>query len=229
LGDTTVQLAADIRSTTVGDLSATTGPSGPAAALRATSIDLVAAAVAEEQPDLSAMRHDHGTLTIAFSDIQDSTRTAERLGDKAWYDLLATHNAIVRRRLAGHGGHEIKAQGDGFMLTFPSARRAVQCMIEIQRDFADHAAARPDQPILVRMGLHTGEVIVGDDGDLFGKHVNFAARVANEAAGGEILVSSLLRQIVETMGDLEFGEPRQAELKGIAGSHNLHPIIWRSS
>jgi class 3 adenylate cyclase len=138
------------------------------------------------------------------------------------------HNGIVRRRLSSHGGHEIKAQGDGFMLTFPSARRAVQCMIAIQRDFAQHAVDHPDQLILVRMGLHTGEVIVGDDGDLFGKHVNFAARVANEAVGGEILVSSLLRQIVETMGDLEFGEPRQAELKGIGGAHTLYPIVWNA-
>jgi class 3 adenylate cyclase len=228
LGDTVVQLVTDVRSTVVGGASAArSGRASPVDALRATSIDLVAAAVAEEQPDLSTVRHDHGTLTLAFSDIQDSTHTAERMGDKAWYELLSVHNGIVRRRLSGHGGHEIKAQGDGFMMTFPSARRAVQCMIDIQRDFARHAEAHPEQLILVRMGLHTGEVIVGDDGDLFGKHVNFAARVANQADGGEILVSSLLRQIVETMGDLEFGEPRQVELKGIAGTHTLHPIVWQ--
>lgn len=224
LGDTTVELAADdVRMTTV--TGAVSGESSDP--LRATSIDLVAAAVAEDRPDLADVAHDQGTLTIAFSDIENSTSTAEDLGDKAWYELLSEHNAIVRRRLRSFGGTEIKAQGDGFMLTFPSARRAVQCMIGMQRDFADHAASHPAGGIRVRVGLHTGEVIVGDDGDLFGKHVNFAARVANQAQGGEILVSSLLRQIVETMGDLEFGAPRQAELKGIAGTHVLYPIIWR--
>ena len=85
---------------------------------------------------------------------------------------------------------------------------------------------RPEQEFRIRIGMHVGEAIVGDGGDLFGKHVNLAARVANEATGGEILISSLVRQIVEARGDLEFGEPRTAELKGIAGSHVLTPVDW---
>jgi class 3 adenylate cyclase len=99
-------------------------------------------------------------------------------------------------------------------------------MTGVQRSLATHARSNPAQAIRVRVGVHTGEVIVGDDGDLFGKHVVLAARIANCAKGGEILVSSLVREIVDARGDLRFGEPRVVELKGLAGAHTLHPLDW---
>lgn len=172
------------------------------------------------------MPADHGTVTIVFSDIENSTLHAERLGDQAWFDLLSTHNQIIRRQVSAFGGKEIKSQGDGFMLTFPSSRSAVQSMVAVQQDIVQHNASRPQQEFHIRIGMHVGEAIVDDGGDLFGKHVNLAARVANEATGGEILASSLVRQIVEARGDIKFGEPRTAELKGIAGTHVLTPIHW---
>ena len=94
-------------------------PSVAADPLRRTSIDIVAdAAVADPMaPGLFG----GGTLTIVFSDIEQSTRRSEELGDVAWVRLLGLHNNIVRRHLERHGGHEVKAQGDGFMLAFPSA------------------------------------------------------------------------------------------------------------
>ena len=73
--------------------------------------------------------------------------------------------------------------------------------------------------------MHTGEAIM-EDGDLFGHSVVLAARVAGQARGGEILVSSLVREIVESRGDLAFGETREVELKGLAGAHRLHLISW---
>ena len=75
-------------------------------------------------------------------------------------------------------------------------------MSEVQRALEAHARSNPADAIQIRVGLHTGEVILGDDGDLFGKHVVLAARIANEAKGGEILVSSLVREIVDARGDL---------------------------
>ena len=72
-------------------------------------------------------------------------------------------------------------------------------------------------------------MIRGDDGDLCGKHVVIAARVANAAHGGEILVSSLVREIVEARGDLRFGDARTVELKGLGGSWTVHPIVWRAT
>jgi class 3 adenylate cyclase len=144
-------------------------------------------------------------------------------------DLLDLHNRIVRHHVARHDGNEIKAQGDGFMLTFPSARAAAHAMIDVQRALATHARSHPNSAIRVRVGIHTGEAIIGDRGDLFGRHVVMAARVANCAHGGEILVSSLVREIVDSRGDLGFGEPRTVELKGLDGAHTVHPLLWSTT
>jgi class 3 adenylate cyclase len=193
---------------------------------RRTSIDLVATDAAAE-PVPEALRRG-GTLTIVFSDIEQSTRRGEELGDQKWVELLCLHNSLVRRHVERSGGVEIKSQGDGFMLAFPSARSAVQCSVEIMRALEAHARSRPTDGMRVRIGMHTGEAIV-EEGDLFGKPVVLAARIANQAHGGEILVSSLVREILESRGDMTFGAPRQAELKGIEGTHALHPIDWRAS
>jgi adenylate cyclase len=191
--------------------------------LRQTSIDVVAAAAAAEPvPDVL---NQGGTLTIVFSDIEQSTRRGEELGDERWVALLGFHNSLVRRQVERRGGIEIKSQGDGFMLAFPSARAAVQCSIEIMRALEAHGRSRPTEALRIRIGMHAGEAIV-EDGDLFGKPVVLAARIANQARGGEILVSSLVREIVESRGDLTFGPTRQAELKGLAGTHALHPVDW---
>jgi class 3 adenylate cyclase len=191
--------------------------------LRRTSIDVVAdAAVADPMP---ATPFGGGTLTIVFSDIEQSTRRTEELGDAAWLGLLGLHNSVVRRQLERHGGHEVKAQGDGFMLAFPSARAAVRFAIGVQRTLDAHGRSQPAELLRVRIGMHTGEAIM-EDGDLFGHSVVLAARIAGRARGGEILVSSLVREIVESRGDLSFGQTREAELKGLAGTHRLHPILW---
>ena len=131
----------------------------------------------------------------------------------------------MRRQLERHGGHEVKAQGDGFMLAFPSARAAVLFAIDVQRTLDAHGRSQPADLLRVRIGMHTGEAIM-EDGDLFGHSVVLAARIAGQARGGEILVSSLVREIVESRGDLAFGETREVELKGLAGAHQLHPILW---
>ncbi len=196
---------------------------GDAAAM--TSIDLVAAAAAEDSSPSIGDLNPGGTLTIMFSDIEESTRRGEQLGDEAWMTLLNFHNSLVRRHVERSGGVEIKAQGDGFMLAFPSARAAVLCSIEIMRALAAHARSRPTDALRIRIGMHTGEAILAD-GDLFGKPVVLAARIANQARGGEILVSSLVREIVESRGDLCFGATREVELKGLDGAYGLHPIDW---
>jgi class 3 adenylate cyclase len=119
----------------------------------------------------------------------------------------------------------IKHQGDGFMLTFPSARRAVHCMIAIQRRLAAWAVSDPERALRVRMGAHVGEAIE-DDGDLFGRHVILAARVGNEADGGQILVSSMVRELVAPRGDIDIGPPREVALKGLDGVQVVHEVGW---
>jgi adenylate cyclase len=76
--------------------------------------------------------------------------------------------------------------------------------------------------------MHTGEVIRQND-DLLGRHVHIAARVGNAAQGGEILVSSLVREIVDARGDLRFGDSRTLVLKGLTGEWTLHPVLWKES
>lgn len=188
--------------------------------LRATSIGQIAEAVVE-QVEVPEHEHHHGTITIVFSDIEESTSRLAQVGDATWMRQLHAHNVIITGVVAAHGGAVIKHQGDGFMLTFPSARRAVQAALDVH----DEIAAGGDElgGMRVRVGMHTGEVIV-EDGDIFGAHVNIAARIANEATGGEVLVSSLTKAILETRGDLVFGPPRPVPLKGLDGLHDLHPV-----
>ena len=192
-----------------------------------TSIEAVAAVVYSEQPDLVSHAAPDGTVTLLFTDIEGSTELTERLGDQRWIELLREHNAIIRDQLAAHGGFEVKSAGDGFMLAFQSGRAGINCAIETQRALAKREASS-DESIRVRIGLHTGEVIKEGD-DFFGKHVNLAARIAAQASGGEILVSSLLKELTASGGDIEFGEPKVVELKGLTGEQEMFPISWREA
>jgi len=189
-----------------------------------TSIDAVAASVYADKPDLRPHAAPDGTVTIMFSDIEGSTAITERLGDQAWLKLLRGHNAIVRKRLAAHEGFEVKSEGDGFMLAFQSARKALECAVDIQRAFAKRNDSA-DEPIRVRIGLHTGEALKEAD-DFFGKNVILAARIAGQAQGGEILVSSLLKELTESAGEFAFGERRAVSLKGLKGKHSVFQVAW---
>jgi class 3 adenylate cyclase len=198
------------------------------ARLRAQStIDRLLTWVEAERPDLKRATAPDGTVTLLFSDIEGSTSLNDRLGDQRWLQVLSGHNALVRAAVREHEGHEVKSQGDGFMVAFPSARRAVHAAIAIQRAIE---AYRPDElgdtPVLVRIGLHTGEAI-HRDGDFFGKSVALAARVADEGRGGEILVSSMVKELSDSAGDIEFDPPRRADLKGLGEGYTLYPVRWR--
>jgi class 3 adenylate cyclase len=140
--------------------------------------------------------------------------------------VLATHNRIVRTNLRSFGGTEIKAQGDGFMLTFTSARRAVQFAVSVQQELARWSRDNPEEAVRIRIGAHTGEAIMDDEGDLFGKHIIVAARIANLADGAEILVSNVVREITSSRGDIRFGQARPVTLKGIEGEHEVSEVLW---
>ncbi|MEM9656458.1 MAG: adenylate/guanylate cyclase domain-containing protein, partial [Actinomycetota bacterium] len=156
-----------------------------------TSIDAVAEEVSSRPLKTTQRDRNGDTVTILFSDIESSTERAAQLGDVAWYQLLEIHNRIFRSALVEVGGREVKSMGDGFMLTFPSVRKALTFASRVQNKI--EAEDGPD--LRVRMGLHTGEALVGDDGDIFGRHVIMAARVANLAAGGEVLASLVVNLI----------------------------------
>ena len=190
-----------------------------------TSLDEVTSAVAREHPDLRASTAPDGMVTLLFSDIEASTEMTERLGDLRWIGVLREHNAIVRERVAAHGGFEVKTIGDAFMVAFQSARRALACSMDLQRAFSAYRRENPDCAIRVRVGLHAGEP-VREGGDFYGKSVIVASRIAGQARGGEILVSSLLKDLVESAGDIRFGEMRHTELKGFAEPFTVFPVDW---
>lgn len=164
-----------------------------------------------------------GTLTILVSDIVGSTQLAERLGDQSWLDVLQAHNAIVRKHVEHHGGTEVKAQGDGFLVVFPSARGAVLAAIDIQRAMAGYRDDNPDVPVTLRLGLHTGEVIATED-DVFGQNVVVATRIADVAEPGEIVVSGLTRDLTASASDLGFGSGQDVSLKGMSQPWRVHRV-----
>jgi class 3 adenylate cyclase len=203
---------------------------------RATSIDLVAETVLADVGHLAGLAGlaeragasaSDQTVTIVFSDIEDSTRRAVELGDELWMAVLQIHNSIVRRFVAKHRGREVKTLGDGFMLTFPSARSAILAMTDVQRAIDAYGRSKPNEAVSVRVGIHTGEAMPDTAGDLIGRHVILASRIANAAHGGQILVSPIVHEIVDTRGDISFGETRIVALKGIGPDQTVHQVAWR--
>jgi class 3 adenylate cyclase len=188
-----------------------------------TSIDRVAISAQSEHPPLAPHAGADGKVTIMFSDIEGSATLADRLGDQRFMEMLREHNALVRSLLREHGGFEVKNEGDGFMVAFRSAERAIDCAVEIERALTVWSSSRPE-PIKVRIGMHSGEV-VEEDGDFFGRNVILAARVANQASGNEILVSRGLKELVDG-ADVNWGKMRTVELKGLSGIHEVWPVVW---
>ena len=167
-----------------------------------------------------------GTVTIMFSDICGYTQMTEALGDLVTRDVVRSYQQVVRGQLAAYGGYEVKTQGDGFMVAFAGASRALRCAIAIQRAFHDYNMDHAEMPIRVHQGLHTGET-VRDGGDFLGRTVILASRITGEAEGEEILVSSLLKELADGTGEFRFGDARQAELKGLSAPQTLYPVKWR--
>ena len=186
------------------------------------TLALISKAAEHERPDLTGWTSDAGTTTLVFTDIQGSTALNASFGDRAWLEVLRVHNETVAGATTEHGGTIVKSQGDGFMLAFPSARRALACSQAIQRRIGE-TFNDPGSPIRVRIGVHTGEV-VSDANDFFGHAVNYAARVASTATGGETLVSTLVHDLVQPTGAFSFEQSRDVELKGIDGPVRVYPL-----
>jgi class 3 adenylate cyclase len=163
-------------------------------------------------------------LTVVFTDIERSTVMNERLGDQRWLQVLGLHNQIVRERVEAHGGREIKARGDGFMLAFAEAASAVGSSIEIQRELLRTGVTSPDTRVRVRIGMHWGEVLHTGD-DLHGRNVTIADRVTGCARGGQILVTGPARR--EAGDGFTYGPRRTVQLRGVRGNHVVSAVSWK--
>jgi len=137
--------------------------------------------------------------TILFTDIEGHTQMMARLGDLKGRDVLREHERLTREAIGASGGTEVKAMGDGFMASFGSAQRALECAAYIQRAFASVDSRLSAEGLRVRVGVNAGEPIE-EENDLFGASVIAAARIAARAAGGEVLVSDVVRQLVAGKG-----------------------------
>lgn len=169
----------------------------------------------------AARQEPEGTVTILFTDVEDSTPLFEELGDDGARELLRHHDRVLRELFKKHGGLEVKSQGDGFMIAFSGARRALQCATEIQRMLAkDEEIER----LRVRMGLNTGEVIA-EEHDYFGEAVILASRIAGRACGGQILVSELTKALAGSSG-MTFIDRGSHDLKGLSKAHELFEVRW---
>jgi class 3 adenylate cyclase len=149
----------------------------------------------------------------------------ERLGDAKAREVLRTYERIVRDALRAHGGSEVKTTGDGFMASFTSATRALECAIGMQRAFAAHNESA-EEPIRVRIGLNAGEPIAEKE-DLFGTAVNMAARIAAQAEGGEILVANVVRELAAGKGFL-FVDRGEVTIRGFEEPVRLYEVRWRA-
>jgi eukaryotic-like serine/threonine-protein kinase len=165
-----------------------------------------------------------GTVTLLFSDIVHSTKLVEALGDLRAQALLREHDRVIRAAIADYNGREIKTLGDGFMVSFGNAEKAVRCAIQVQRSISKIAAPDGGRALQVRIGLHTGEPLK-ESNDFFGKAVIVAARISAEAAGGEILVSSAVKEMIANPGDLKFEEGHEMRLKGLDDPYWLHRVV----
>jgi class 3 adenylate cyclase len=179
--------------------------------------------------DLAALGHSDlvadGTVTIVFSDMVDYAGSTERLGDQVSLRRLHEHHRIVRDALTRYGGREVKVQGDGFMIAFSGAARAMRCAIDIQRAFREYVPPLGEDPIAVHIGINTGDAVVEGD-DYIGHTVIVASRLADAAAPGEILVSSLSEQLVAGTGEFRFGALRETRLKGMTRPQMSVSLLW---
>jgi class 3 adenylate cyclase len=165
----------------------------------------------------------------------------QRLGDAEGREVLREHERLTREALAAHGGAEVKTMGDGFMASFGSAQKALECAIALQRAFGqagklaigqeaiesvrpEALEGRTEAPLRVRVGINAGEPIAEDD-DLFGASVILAARTAAKAQGGEILVTDVVRQLVAGKGFV-FADRGETEMRGFDEPVRLFEVRW---
>src|SRR4051812_1499885 len=167
-----------------------------------------------------------GTVTFVFSDLEGSTRLLKQLGDAGYAEMLALHRQIVREVFAAHGGSEIDTQGDAFFYSFSRARAAVAAAVEVQRrhetqEWPEGALVR------VRLGLHTGEPVVGEEG-YTGLDVVRAARIAADGNGGQILLSEATRAIVgnDLPEGVDVRELGERTLKDLDRPEPLYELVY---
>ena len=161
--------------------------------------------------------------TILFTDLEGSTSLTQQLGDARAMALLRTHDEIIRDSVRRHGGSEVKHTGDGLMAAFPSVSGAIDSAVQIQRRFANEDEIA--FPLRIRIGMSAGEPVT-EHSDFFGAAVQLAARLADRAEPGTVLVSSTVRDLALGKG-FEFLKRGRLRPKGFADPVQVYEVVWR--
>ena len=189
-----------------------------------SSIDVIASALEPVAPAFGRMSSPDGAVTLMLSDIAEADAAAQQLGPERWEQLVRDHHLLVEQILARHDGQVARFQGDGFLASFGSAHAGLHAAVDLQRTFS--AAPTDDQSLSVRVGLHSGFVI-GNPEQMMGRNVVLAARIAGQAKGGEILVSSSAKEYTETDPSFHFEERGEFHFKGLLGEHIVYAVSWK--
>jgi class 3 adenylate cyclase len=192
--------------------------------IQLTSIDVIASALEPMAPVLGRMSSPDGAVTLMLSDIADAGAAAEELGAERWEQLVRDHHLLVEQILARHDGQLARFQGDGFLASFGSAHSGLHAAVDLQRTFT--AAPAEQRSLSIRVGLHSGFVI-GNPEQMMGRNVVLAARIAAQARGGEILVSSTAKEYTATDPSFRFEPHGEYHLKGLLGEHEVFSVLWR--
>ena len=158
-----------------------------------------------------------------FTDIAGSTRLTESLGDEEWSKVLGGHRELVRSLALGRGGEVVGTQGDGLLVRFPTPAEAVLCAVDLQRDL-NSTRRESGLDLRVRVGIHAGEAVQHDDGDLIGRVVNVAARVTSATDPGEILVTEPVADYLG--GRLSLEDRGLRDLRGFDQPRHLLAVRW---
>jgi adenylate cyclase len=192
--------------------------------MQMTSIDVIASALEPMTPALGRMSSPDGAMTLMLSDIADAAAAAQALGLERWEQVVRDHHLLVERLVASHDGQVVKFQSDGFLASFNSAHAGLHAALELQRTFA--AGPADQRSLAIRIGVHSGFVL-GNPEQLMGRNVVLAARIAGQAKGGEILVSSSTKEYTESDASLRFEERGEYHFKGLHGEHVVYTLLWR--
>ena len=192
--------------------------------IQLSSIDVIASALEPVTPALGRMSSPDGAVTLMLSDIADATAAADELGAERWEQLVSDHHLLVEQLVARHDGQVVRFQGDGFLASFGSAHAGLHAGVDLQRTFTGSPGEH--QSLSIRVGLHSG-FILGNPEQMMGRNVVLAARIAAQAKGGEILVSSAAKEYTATDPSFRFEEHGEYHFKGLLGEHQLFSVLWR--
>ncbi len=189
-----------------------------------TSLDVIADALGETPFAIGAMSSPDGAVTILLTDLEDCPAITKRLGDERAAELLRNHRTLVEKVVQRYDGEVVKVERDAVMASFTSSHAGLRCAIDLQKTF-DELEVDGVGRLRLRAGLHSGFVISSGEA-VYGRNIVLAARIADQARGGEILISVAVKEYTETDPSFRFDSRGEFYFRGVHGEHELFSVAW---